>query len=52
VDIEEILADSQAVTMIEWAERAGNYHFSAETWNVQIEGDGDDPRTITVEKVN
>ena len=52
VDIEEILADSQAVTVIEWAERAGNYHFSAETWNVLIEGDGDDPRTITVERVD
>lgn len=48
VDLEELLTDSNAVLIIEWAERLGDYRLPSTTWIISIQGDGDDPRTITV----
>lgn len=48
VDLEELLTDSGAVLIIEWAERLGNYRLPSTTWIISIRGDGDDPRTINV----
>lgn len=48
VDLDEILSDSNAIVVIEWAERLGRYPLPATTWVVTISGDGDDPRQIKV----
>ena len=48
VELDELLADERAVIVIEWAERMGRYRLPPTTWRVHIEGDGEDPRRITV----
>ena len=48
VELEELLADERAVIVIEWAERMGRYPLPPTTWRVRIEGDGEDPRRITI----
>jgi len=48
VDLDEILSDSNAVVVIEWADRLGRYPLPGTTWIVTISGDGDDPRQIKV----
>ena len=49
VDLDELLADASSVIVIEWAERMGNYPLPASTWRVSVNGDGESPRTITIE---
>ncbi len=49
VGLDEILDNENAVTIIEWPERLGKFSFPNAVINVRIEGDGDDPRTITIE---
>ncbi len=48
VDLDELLRDEQAVVVIEWAERLGNYPLPPPVWRVSIDGDGDDPRTVSI----
>jgi len=48
VDLEELLAEEGAVVIIEWAERMGRYPLPGPVWRVSIEGDGEDPRLVTV----
>jgi tRNA threonylcarbamoyladenosine biosynthesis protein TsaE len=48
VDLDELLTDEGAVLIIEWAERMGNYPLPATVWRINIDGDGDDPRCITI----
>ncbi len=48
VGLDEILENENAVIIIEWAERLKNFTFPAKTFNVKLEGDGDDPRKISV----
>jgi tRNA threonylcarbamoyladenosine biosynthesis protein TsaE len=48
VDLDELLSDEKAVTVIEWAERMGRYPLPPTAWNVSITGDGDAPRTISI----
>ena len=50
VELEELLADERAVIVIEWAERMGAYRLPPTVWRVRLEGDGEDPRRITVER--
>ncbi len=51
VDLDELLAEERAVIVIEWAERMGAYPLPEETvWRVQIEGDGEEPRRVTVSR--
>ncbi len=48
VDLDDLLSDERAVIVIEWAERLGNYRLPLPLWRVEIKGDGDDPRLLTV----
>ena len=48
VDLDDLLADEQAVIVIEWAERMGNYPLPGNVWRIVIEGDGDAPREIVI----
>ena len=50
VELDELLADERAVIVIEWAERMGDYRLPETVWRVRLEGDGEDPRRITVER--
>ena len=49
IGLEDIITEPNAVVIIEWAERLGSYVFTSRTIDVQIDGEGDDPRTITVD---
>ena len=48
VDLDGLLGDENAVIVIEWAERLGPYPLPENVWTVTLEGDGDDPRRITI----
>ena len=50
VDLDELLADGRAVTVIEWAERMGRYPLPSPVYNVTITGDGEEPRRIVVSR--
>jgi len=47
VDLDEILADEEAVVIIEWADRMGRYPLPTGAWRISISGDGDEPRRIS-----
>lgn len=49
VGLDEIFEDAAAVVIIEWAERLQNFSFPTKVFRVKIEGDGDEPRKISVE---
>ena len=51
VDLDELLSDERAVTIIEWAERMGRYPLPPPAWNVSITGDGDAPRKISINEL-
>lgn len=48
VGLDEILDDPTAVVIIEWSERLKNYPLPPKTFRINIEGDGDDSRVITI----
>ena len=48
VDLDDLLTDENAVIVIEWAERLGNYRLPDPVWRIAIYGDGDDARQISV----
>ena len=48
IGLDEILAEPNAVVIIEWAERLGDHAFDSRFFDIQIDGDGDDPRSIKV----
>ena len=48
VDLDEILTDENAVVIIEWAERLGHYPLPEGVWRISISGDGDEPRSISI----
>ncbi len=50
VDLDELLADDDAVIIIEWAARMGRYPLPPPVWRVSITGDGEDPRRISIER--
>ncbi len=50
VGLDEILENENAVTIIEWADRLGSFSFSNPVIRVKIDGDGDEPRHITIER--
>ncbi|MDQ3742953.1 MAG: tRNA (adenosine(37)-N6)-threonylcarbamoyltransferase complex ATPase subunit type 1 TsaE [Acidobacteriota bacterium] len=50
VDLDELLADERAVIVIEWAERMGRYPLPPPVWRVLIEGDGEEPRRISIKR--
>ena len=52
VELDELLADERAVIVIEWAERMGAYRLPPTVWRVSLEGDGEDPRRIHIERAS
>ena len=50
VDLDELLIDEQAVLAIEWPERMGPYPLPDDVWHINISGDGDSPRLISISK--
>ncbi|CAN5144036.1 tRNA (adenosine(37)-N6)-threonylcarbamoyltransferase complex ATPase subunit type 1 TsaE [soil metagenome] len=48
VGLDEILEDETAIVIMEWSEKLQNITFPNKIINVKIEGDGGEPRTITV----
>lgn len=48
VGFEEILEGENFVAIIEWADRLGEFSFSNRAIKITLEGDGDEPRRITV----
>jgi tRNA threonylcarbamoyladenosine biosynthesis protein TsaE len=51
VDLDELLSDEHAVTVIEWAERMGRYPLPPAAWSLSITGDGDAPRKISINEL-
>ena len=49
VGLDEILEDETAIVIIEWSEKLKDFSLPARVLRIMIEGDGDDPRRITVE---
>jgi tRNA threonylcarbamoyladenosine biosynthesis protein TsaE len=49
VGLNEILEEPNAIVICEWSERLKNFLFPKNIFHVKIEGDGDDPRRITIE---
>lgn len=52
VGLEEILEDEDSVVVIEWAEKLGAFRFSGNVIRIAIDGDGDERRTVSVERSN
>ena len=52
VGLDAILENEKSVTIIEWADRLGEFAFSSRVIGVRIEGDGDEPRTISIERAD
>ena len=50
VDLDELLTNENAVIVIEWAERLGEYRMPDSVWRINISGDGEDPRKISIRK--
>jgi tRNA threonylcarbamoyladenosine biosynthesis protein TsaE len=48
VDLEEMLSNQQAVIVIEWAHRLGNYRLPSNAWRIDINGDGEEARVIRI----
>ena len=48
VDLDELVSDEDGVIAIEWAERMGRYPLPPTAWTISIIGDGDAPRTISI----
>jgi tRNA threonylcarbamoyladenosine biosynthesis protein TsaE len=48
VGLDDILENDKAVVIVEWADRLDREDFEAETIRIEISGDGDAPRTITI----
>jgi len=51
VDLDDLLADENAVIVIEWAERMGGYRLPDNVWSISIKGDGAEPRLISIGRV-
>lgn len=48
VGLDDILHEENAVVIIEWAERLGRYNLRKRFFEIEIDGDGEDPRMIDV----
>ena len=48
IGLDDILHEENAVVIIEWAERLGRYNLRKRFFEIEINGDGDDPRMIDV----
>ena len=50
VDLEELLTNERAVIVIEWAERLRNYPLTTDVWRINISGDGEAARRISISR--
>lgn len=50
VGLSEIVEDKTAVVVIEWAEKIRDFPFRGDVFSVEIEGDGDAPRRVSIEQ--
>lgn len=50
VGLGEIVEDKTAVVVIEWAEKLNKFSFRGDVFRVNIEGDGDEPRSVTLRR--
>lgn len=50
VDLDDLLSEEQAVLVIEWGERLGDYRLPPPVWQIEIQGDGDAPRRISIKQ--
>jgi tRNA threonylcarbamoyladenosine biosynthesis protein TsaE len=51
VGLDEILEEENSIVIIEWSERLQNLDFGKTIYKVSIEGDGEEPRDIQIEKL-
>jgi tRNA threonylcarbamoyladenosine biosynthesis protein TsaE len=52
IGLDEILEDNKAVVIIEWADRLSDNAIPQRAISIVIEGDGDEPRKMTIETAN
>jgi len=52
VGLDEIIEDETAVTIIEWSEHLKDFEFPIKTFEIEIKGDGDLPREISIKTLN
>lgn len=50
VGLDEILEEQNVIVIVEWADRLGRRSFPSTVLAIEIAGDGDDPRRITIER--
>jgi tRNA threonylcarbamoyladenosine biosynthesis protein TsaE len=50
VGLEDILEERDRIVIIEWSERLGEYPFDSPVFRIDLDGDGDEPRRIRIEK--
>ena len=50
VGLGEIFEDENAVVIVEWADRLGGTKFDRMTTRIEISGDGDGPRRVSISK--
>ncbi|MEO8573550.1 MAG: tRNA (adenosine(37)-N6)-threonylcarbamoyltransferase complex ATPase subunit type 1 TsaE, partial [Pyrinomonadaceae bacterium] len=48
VGLEEIVEEDNAIVIIEWAERLGNFPFHSPVYRIDLVGDGEEPRMIGI----
>lgn len=48
VGLDEVLEDDSGIVIIEWAERLGSLHLDRRVYRIDLDGDGDEPRRITI----
>lgn len=48
VGLDEILENENAVVIVEWSERLNGFEFGRPVLSVEIKGNGDQPRQITI----
>ncbi len=48
VGLDEIVDNANFIAIIEWAERLSGFRFPGRVFDISIEGDGDDPRSIEI----
>lgn len=51
VGLDEIFENENAVAIIEWAERLGDFPFPGNVFEISIQGDGDDVRKISESEI-
>lgn len=51
VGLHDLLEEDDAVIVVEWAERLAAFAFPGRVIQVRLEGDGDDPRRLTISEV-